>query len=212
MTTAQVNALYIGLIGFLAIWGIVLVPQLALQHVRFGRIVPRRIASTGALIAYASFAIAVTFFPVPGANGRRLEQTIQLVPFQWVADIQTELHKHGLGAAHALTTQTFQQLTLNVLLFVPLGVFARVLWKRGFTGTVLLGFCLSLAVEITQLSANFGTAPFQYRIFDVDDLIANTTGAALGWIAAVLFLVLRSAVQPVREPARSERVHLTEAR
>lgn len=212
MTTAQVNALYIGLIGFLAIWGIVLVPQLALQHLRFGRIVPGRLATTAALIAYATFALAVTFFPLPSPNGRRLEQTIQLVPFQWVADIQTELHKHGLNAAHALTTQTFQQMTLNILLFVPLGLFVRMLWKRGLTGAVLLGFGVSLAVEITQLTANFGTAPFQYRIFDVDDLITNTTGAALGWIAATLFLVLRSAVQAIGQPARGERVHLTEAR
>ncbi|GAB3578257.1 VanZ family protein [Amycolatopsis endophytica] len=212
MTTAQVNALFIGLIGFLTIWGIVLVPQLALQHVRFGRVVPRRVATTAALIAYASFAVAVTFFPVPDADGRRLEQTIQLVPFQWITDMRSELHKYDLSAAHALTTQTFEQMTLNILLFVPLGLFARLLWKRGFIGTVLLGAAISLTVEITQLTANFGTAPFQYRIFDVDDLITNTTGAALGWIAAALFLVLRSAVQPVRQPARHERVHLTEAR
>ncbi|MFD4249644.1 VanZ family protein [Amycolatopsis thermoflava] len=209
MTTAQVNALHFGLIGFLAIWGTVLVPQLVLQHVRFGRVVPGRVVTTATLIAYASFALAVTFLPLPSAGGRRLAQTIQLVPFQWIADARREAVEDGINA---LSTTAFEQMTLNVLLFVPLGLFARLLWKRGFTGSVLLGFAISLAVEITQLTANFGTAPFQYRIFDVDDLITNTTGAALGWIAATLFLVLRSAVQPVREPARRERVHLTEAR
>ena len=209
MTTAQVNALHFGLIGFLAIWGIVLVPQLVLQHVRFGRVLPGRVVTTGLVIAYASFALAVTFLPLPSASGRRLAQTVQLVPFQWIADAQRAAAGHGITV---LSTTAFEQMTLNVLLFVPLGLFARLLWSRGFTGAVLLGFALSLAVEITQLTANFGTAPCQYRIFDVDDLITNTTGAALGWIGATLFLVLRSAVHAVGEPARRERVHLTEAR
>ncbi|GHF11675.1 VanZ family protein [Amycolatopsis deserti] len=209
MTTAQVTALHFGLIGFLAIWGTVLVPQLALQHARFGRVRPGRVVTTATVIAYASFALAVTFLPLPSAGGRRLAQTIQLEPFQWIADARREAVEDGINA---LSTTAFEQMTLNVLLFVPLGLFARLLWKRGFTGAVLLGFGISLAVEITQLTANFGTAPFQYRIFDVDDLITNTTGAALGWIAATLFLVLRSAVQPVGEPARRERAHLTEAR
>ena len=40
---------------------------------------------------------------------------------------------------------------------------------------ILLGFCVSLAVETIQLAAKVG-------IFDVDDLMLNTLGAAVGYV------------------------------
>ena len=45
---------------------------------------------------------------------------------------------------------------------------------------VLLGFGLSLTVELTQLTGLWGVYPCPYRQFDVDDLILNTAGVALG--------------------------------
>ncbi|WP_026360566.1 VanZ family protein [Amycolatopsis nigrescens] len=217
MTTAQVTALGYGLLGFFAIWATVLVPQLIVQQARLGRVDPRRLAGTAAVILYGCLALAVVLLPLPGPNSRQLEQTIQLNPFQWVTDIGTELHKHELSPTieHALTSQTFQQLAMNVLLFVPIGLFARTMWRRGIVGAGLIGFAVSLAVEITQVTANFGTAPFVYRIFDVDDLISNTGGALLGWVAAALFLALRrnnnrSAVDV--QPAGSGHVDFAESR
>ena len=101
-----------------------------------------------------------------------------------------------------------------VVLFVPLGVFARILWRRVLTGTALIGFAASLLIEVTQLTANFGTAPYVYRIFDVDDLMNNTLGAVAGWVFGALLLALvkgkRSTVDV--QPARRERVDLTQAR
>ena len=135
--------------------------------------------------------MAVVLLPLPEPGDPRLTQTVQLVPFQWIADVGTELDKYGLPDSHALFTQTFQQLAMNVLLFVPLGMFTVLLWRRGPGFALLTGFGVSLAVEITQLTANFGTAPYPYRIFDVDDLMANTAGAVLGWVAAALFRYLR---------------------
>ena len=67
---------------------------------------------------------------------------------------------------------------LNVLLFVPLGVLLPLLWGRFRSGwkTVLFGFCLSLGVECLQM--------FTLRLTDVDDLITNTLGTAVGWLIA----------------------------
>ncbi|PKV93140.1 glycopeptide antibiotics resistance protein [Amycolatopsis echigonensis] len=213
MTNAQVTALQYGFIGFLAVWATILIPQLVLQFARHGRLRPRSLATTAAVVLYACMALAVVFLPLPGPNSRRLEQTVQLEPFQWIADIHTELVKHGLPAADWFTTQTFQQAAMNVLLFVPLGFFARVLWRRGLVGALAIGFAASLAVEITQLTANFGTAPFAYRIFDVDDLMTNTFGSGLGWLAGALLLALRPISSTLRvEPARSERIDLAQTR
>ena len=160
------------------------------------------------MLLYGCMTLAVVFLPLPGPGTRRLSQTVQLHPFQWIADIHTELLNHG---GTWFMTQTFQQACLNVLLFVPFGVFARILWRRGLTGTALIGFTASLLIEVTQLTANFGTAPYAYRIFDVDDLMNNTFGAVVGWVfGALLLTLLRSPVDV--QPARSERVHLAEAR
>lgn len=42
---------------------------------------------------------------------------------------------------------------LNVLLFIPLGLFLTVLWKRyrSFLRTILFGFGFSLAIELLQM-------------------------------------------------------------
>ena len=205
MTKVPVTALATGFIVFLAVWGVVLVAQLALHKVRFGRIVMPRVATTAAVVGYACLGLAVVLLPLPGPHTRHLAQGVQLEPFNWLADVQRRLHGSLLDA---VTTPAFEQMALNVVLFVPLGIFARLLWRRGFVGTVALGFACSLFIELTQLTANWGTAPFQYRIFDVDDLITNTTGAALGWIAGAVFVAWRASV---RRP-EAERVHLTEAR
>lgn len=208
MTNAQVTALQYGFIGFLALWTPALVPQLITQLARHGGLRLRGILTTGAVLLYGCMTLAVVFLPLPGPGTRRLSQTVQLHPFQWITDIHTEMLKHG---SQWFTTQTFQQACMNVLLFVPLGVFARVLWRRGLTGTVLIGFAASLAIEFTQLTANFGTAPYVYRIFDVDDLMNNTFGAGVGWVfGALLLAVLRSPISV--QPARSERIHLAQTR
>jgi glycopeptide antibiotics resistance protein len=93
-------------------------------------------------------------------------------------------------------------------------VFARILWRRGLIGTTLIGFTASLLIEITQVTANFGTAPYVYRIFDVDDLMNNAFGAGVGWVfGALLLTLLRARRSPVGvQPARSQRVHLAQTR
>lgn len=65
----------------------------------------------------------------------------------------------------------------NVLAFVPFGVILPMLTPkcRNFFHIVLLGFDFSLFVETIQLISKVGS-------FDVDDLILNTLGAALGYL------------------------------
>ena len=66
----------------------------------------------------------------------------------------------------------------NVLAFVPFGMILPMLTPqcRNFFHIVLLGFDFSLFVETIQLISKVGS-------FDVDDLILNTLGAALGYLA-----------------------------
>ena len=66
----------------------------------------------------------------------------------------------------------------NVIGFLPFGFILPVIGKRmknGFLVTVC-GFCLSLFVESMQLIFKVGS-------FDVDDLLLNTLGTVLGYLA-----------------------------
>ena len=65
---------------------------------------------------------------------------------------------------------------LNILLFVPLGIFLPVIWSQDlFTlkRTVVFGLGLSFLIEVSQL--------FTFRLTDIDDIITNVLGTALGY-------------------------------
>lgn len=64
---------------------------------------------------------------------------------------------------------------LNVIMFVPMGFFLPILYEKydELGKIALVGFLLSLAVEIIQL--------FGFGATDVNDLITNTVGTCLGY-------------------------------
>ena len=65
---------------------------------------------------------------------------------------------------------------LNVLLFIPLGLGLPLLWKDFgiWWKTVLFGFFLSALIEFAQI--------FTYRATDINDLMTNTLGTAVGYL------------------------------
>jgi glycopeptide antibiotics resistance protein len=72
---------------------------------------------------------------------------------------------------------------LNVVLFAPFGFLLPCGWK-GYDRigrSALFGFLFSLAIELSQL--------LNFRVTDIDDLIANTLGAVVG---CLIFLALRA--------------------
>lgn len=85
----------------------------------------------------------------------------------------------------ALTDPAALQMLLNVLLFVPLGFFVRVLGGRGIVVAALTGLGVSTFIELTQLTGVWGLYPCAYRVFDVDDLLTNTSGAVIGALLAL---------------------------
>lgn len=134
----------------------VLIPVLlVLNHFRF--------RSPKATILYTLFCMYLAgvyaLVGLPNAAYIRFDPTFQLIPF---ADFL-----EGLRST-----------VLNVVLFLPMGVFLPLLWKkyRRFPAAVFTGFCLSLAIELLQI--------FTLRAVDVNDLITNTLGTAAGFLLA----------------------------
>ena len=71
--------------------------------------------------------------------------------------------------------------------FVPFGFILPIIHKdiRNFFFITFSGFALSLCVETIQLVTKLGC-------FDVDDLIMNTLGAALGYVFfAVIYFIYK---------------------
>lgn len=70
----------------------------------------------------------------------------------------------------------------NFVGFMPLGLLAPLLFEkvRSVKTMLVLSFLTSLAFELTQLVTGLG-------IFDVDDLILNTAGGVMGYLAFMLF-------------------------
>lgn len=62
---------------------------------------------------------------------------------------------------------------LNVLVFVPLGIYAGILFERGRFGNLLFFFLLSATIEGLQYLLRIGA-------FDVTDIITNTSGGIIG--------------------------------
>lgn len=74
----------------------------------------------------------------------------------------------------------FYNVVGNIVWFVPLGMaLPQVFPKCRFLRTVLLGMVLSLSIEGLQYL-------FFTGISDVDDVIFNTLGAAIGWLLLLL--------------------------
>lgn len=96
---------------------------------------------------------------LPNVTYVRLELNLNAVPF--------------LGIVEDLKNSI-----LNVLLFVPLGFGLPALWEKYGEGkrTVLFGLGVSLAIELLQI--------FTLRATDVNDLITNVLGTALGFFLA----------------------------
>lgn len=99
-----------------------------------------------------------------------MEMDLNLIPF--------------LGMA-----EDFHNSILNILLFVPLGIFLPVLCEkfRRIQSAMVFGFGMSLIIEILQI--------FTFRATDVNDLITNSLGTLVGFQMAHYAIARYPAIQ-----------------
>lgn len=131
-------------------------------------------------VLYILLVIKVTIFKYPY---KRLYD----IMLAWSRSVIPE----GLGTANFMPFKTikmyikyadrlnsFENLAGNILIFVPFGILLPMTGtkKRRFPNILLNAFLFAMGIEIFQLFSNFGA-------FDVDDIILNCFGAALGYAA-----------------------------
>ena len=123
-------------------------------------------------IVYMVFLMYFLFFAeIMGRTYNDRDYHYNLTPFREIR--RFIVYRRTLGWFAVLSN-----LLGNVLAFVPFGMILPMLTPkcRNFFHIVLLGFDFSLFVETIQLISKVGS-------FDVDDLILNTLGATLGYLA-----------------------------
>jgi glycopeptide antibiotics resistance protein len=157
------------------------IPFVAISYWRRGQLTVGRAVLWAAALVYFFAIWTYTLLPLPDPDALRCTG-VNLRLFASVDDIL---------AASGWTDPAVLQVLLNVLLFVPLGFFLRVLGGRGVLTALAVGLGLSLFVETTQLTGVWGVYPCAYRLFDVDDLVTNTLGAVLGSLIATAIVPRR---------------------
>lgn len=166
---------------------VLLAPTAAYQYRLDGRLQPKDLAVLlgGAVYGLALWTYTLLPMPAPGTyrcKAARLDPT-------------ESLRQIGQGP-DLLRDPAFQQVALNVLLFVPLGYLLRVIARRGVVVATLAGAGTSLLVEVTQRTGVWGVYDCAYRQFDTLDLVVNTLGAVGGSLLAFVFLDRRDDSTP----------------
>ncbi|MFT3934650.1 MAG: VanZ family protein [Chitinophagaceae bacterium] len=81
----------------------------------------------------------------------------------------------------------------NFFMLMPLGIYLPLLYKytKNFFTATFVAMMVSISIELMQLASNF-------RVTDIDDVILNTAGAAVGFIIYLVFygLIIKPLFRP----------------
>ncbi len=130
------------------------------------------------VVFFLYMMIMIYFLFFAEATGRSYAEEVyryNLVPFQEITRYIRYADKIGFRG-------TFLNLEGNVLAFVPFGILLPIVFEkcRYAIATILLGAGFSICVEAIQLFSKVGSC-------DVDDVILNTCGAAVGYFLFFVF-------------------------
>jgi len=121
-----------------------------------------------ALAVWLAGGLLITVLPAHPAPGQVVEHN--LVPFQTIA----------IWVANPDSGFWIRQMLGNLLLLLPVGLLGPIAlpWMDRWWRVLLAAILLSLAIEVAQLW-------IPDRAADVDDLLLNVAGAALGYAILV---------------------------
>ncbi|TPG67889.1 VanZ family protein [Brevibacillus laterosporus] len=174
------------------------VPYMIFSYRRYGYINKYRVFLLTSFLFYALCAYFLVILPLPSVIDTCSIQSpgtvyYNLQPFSFVQDFVKETSLVWSKPAtylSALRERAFLQAAFNFLLLLPLGVFVRYFFKKGWRFALGVGFAASLFFELTQLTALYGIYTCPYRLFDIDDLMLNTLGAVTGFFLAPFLLIM----------------------
>ena len=121
------------------------------------------------LFQFQSLILLKYFMPDLILNGQTVGKALNLIPFITLTpgDLKTSL--------------------LNILLLIPFGFGLPFITNYRMKKIVVIGALFSIVIELTQLITGFITK-ITFRVADINDVIFNTVGVAIGYILFVGFV------------------------
>lgn len=151
------------------------------------RIPGRRTFVILCFVLWVSMVLEVTVFPVPVSlaeiarvhsdSSLYISPDLNLVPFHSIAASFAGVESHGWAG--------FVRNWLgNLLLLMPLGFMAPIIWKRFRRASPMVLLCVatSLSIELVQYVGSFLVFGIRWKSVDVDDVIVNVLGGMLGFL------------------------------
>ena len=121
------------------------------------------------LFQFQSLLLLKHFMPDLILNGQTAGKSMNLIPLV------------------TLTPQDLKTSLLNILLLVPFGFGLPFITNLRMKKIVVIGALFSIVIEFLQLVTGF-MAKITFRIADINDVIFNTVGVAIGYILFVGFV------------------------
>jgi glycopeptide antibiotics resistance protein len=129
------------------------------------------------LFQFQSLVLLKHFMPDLILNGQTVGEDMNLIPFI------------------TLTSQDLKTSLLNILLLVPFGFGLPFLTNYRMKKIVVIGALFSIGIELMQLITGF-MAKMTFRIADINDVIFNTVGVAIGYLLFVGFVRIYRHLSP----------------
>ena len=121
------------------------------------------------LFQFQSLVLLKHFMPDLMLNGLTAGQSMNLIPLI------------------TLTLEDLKTSLLNILLLIPFGFGLPFIKSLRMKKIVVIGALFSIVLELLQLITGF-MATITFRIADINDVIFNTVGVAIGYILFVGFV------------------------
>lgn len=188
-------------------------PYMIYQYRKYGSIPILRSIIIYSFILYLLCACFLVMMPLSVTENIDNNKTIaQLIPFKFVVDFLNGT-SFSLFNYHtwlkALKENYVLQVIFNILLFIPFGIYLKYYFRFSWKKVLILSFSLSMFFELTQLSGLYGIYQVGYRLFDVDDLILNTSGGMIGYAASVLMYKILPSREQLDKTAYKKGLHVS---
>jgi len=121
------------------------------------------------IFQFQSLVLLKYFMPDLILNGQTAGKSINLIPLI------------------TLTSQDLKTSLLNVLLLIPFGFGLPFITNFRMQRIVVIGALFSIVIEFLQLITGL-VAKMTFRVADINDVIFNTVGVAIGYILFVGFV------------------------
>jgi glycopeptide antibiotics resistance protein len=121
------------------------------------------------LFQFQSLVLLKYFIPNLIINGQTAGKSTNLIPLI------------------TLTSQDLETSLLNILLLIPFGFGLPFITNFRMKKIVVIGALFSMIIEFLQLITGF-IAKITFRVADINDVIFNTVGVAIGYILFVGFV------------------------